>query len=91
MVFVLYFFRIFQVQAGVAQSLQYAGRRIAAEYCTDNENIEKSNTESGVQDDEVNLGEAAVLLKARIFFQQELKKQNCPLQYIQGEMSGISF
>ncbi len=31
MVFILYFFRILQVHAGVAQALQYAGRRTAAE------------------------------------------------------------
>lgn len=76
MVFVLYFFRILQVQAGVAQSLQYTGRRMAAECCIQSQNMLS------------NLGNIA---KAKLFFNQELKKQNCPTQYIKGGISGIHF
>ncbi len=73
MVFVLYFFRVLQVQAGVGQALQYAGRRTAAEY----------NKEESV-------GEGFGLLKAELFFRAQLKKQNCPTQYVSHGIAGIS-
>lgn len=48
MVFVLYFFRILQVHAGVAQALQYAGRRVAAEWNAPEKTEEKKqNTFDG--------------------------------------------
>lgn len=80
MVFILFFFRILQVQAGVAQSLQYTGRRMAAEYWLQ---------ESGKDDS----GPEAVggLLKAKIYFEKQLEKQGCPTKYISHGISGVHF
>lgn len=89
MVFILYFFRILQVQAGVSQALQYAGRRTAAEYC--------SSTAKGSEADPFSKEEAsgwesdgAGLLKAEVFFRRQLEKQKCPTQYISYGTAGIS-
>lgn len=94
MVFVLYFFRILQVQADIAQVLQYTGRKIAAEYSThvDAGNTDAGNMNAGNTDTEHNgTGkDFAGLLKARVIFQKQLKKQNCPVQYISGKTTGIS-
>lgn len=79
LVFILYFFRILQVQAGVAQALQYAGRKYAAQ--------------CGVRDSDMDLDNGimiANLAKAKLIFQQQLKKQYCPIQYIENGMAGIS-
>ncbi len=80
-VFILYFFRILQVQAGVAQALQYAGRKAAAECSVEKDTEKEDSSTSGLGD----------LLKADIYFQKQLKKQNCPVQYIRGGTAGISF
>lgn len=79
MVFVLYFFRILQVQAGIAQVLQYTGRKIAAEYSMQ---TDTGNPDTG--------GDFAGLLKARVIFQKQLKKQKCPTQYISRQITGVS-
>ena len=78
MVFILYFFRILQVQAGVAQALQYAGRRAAAEYVVQEET--EGSDQAGIFE----------LWKAKMLFEQQLKKQKCPLQYVKRGMKGIS-
>lgn len=80
MVFIMYFFRILQVQAGVAQALQYAGRKTAAEYCA-----QSRFTKDGTGD-----SYAVGLWKANLYFQKQLKKQKCPVQYIKRKASGIS-
>lgn len=90
MVFILYFFRIMQVQAGVAQSLQYAGRRAAAECCTEDHVTEKKQ-EAEQTETQKKGGTYVNLLKAKFYFQQELKKQNCPTKFIRGGVSGICF
>ncbi len=88
LVFILYFFRVLQVQAGVSQALQYAGRRTAAEYgilpAKDSvqDDFTKETEESG--------GNGLGLLQANLFFQKQLKKQNCPTQYISHGKAGIS-
>lgn len=79
LVFILYFFRILQIETGVAQALQYAGRKIAAE-CY-------SEIQSYSDSEDFSVGN---ILKARICFQRQLEKQECPLQFIQGGMTGIS-
>lgn len=76
MVFILYFFRILHVQAGVGQALQYAGRKTAASY--------------RVQEAETNEAGSAGILKAELYFREQLKKQNCPVQYIKHGRAGIS-
>lgn len=88
MVFILYFFRIMQVQAGVAQALQYAGRRTAAEYCGGAGTNSVSDPFSKEQDYAESDG--AGLLKAELFFRRQLKKQKCPTQYISYGEAGIS-
>lgn len=88
MVFVLYFFRILQVQSGVAQALQYAGRKTAAEY-----NINKESDPSDDKNPDSNdIAESDLsgMLKARLYFHQQLKKQDCLTQFIQRGASGIS-
>lgn len=121
MVFVLYFFRILQVQAGIAQALQFAGRKAAAECSIQTGQADTSGETmagagglnnggsdangSGGNGLDVNGSDAngsgsagsggsgwnlGSLLKAGIFFQQQLKKQNCPVQYISGGAAGIS-
>ncbi len=45
LVFILYFFRILQVQAGVSQALQYTGRQIAAEYNVQTAEIKEDDRE----------------------------------------------
>ncbi len=114
MVFVLYFFRILQVQAGILQALQYAGRRVAAE-CNiqpesnasgqtgtaigGNASKEKAATGGDAIKEKVATGGDAIkekaavggaAIKARVFFQKQLKNQNCPLQYVHMGMAGIS-
>lgn len=92
LVFVLYFFRILQVHAGVAQALQYTGRRMAAECSLSGQAAEKEPEQDGKepeQDGSRNTG-IAERLKAELFFTKQLKKQNCPLQYVTHGISGIS-
>lgn len=89
MVFILYFFRILQVQAGVSQALQYAGRRTAAEYCASAAKNSETDPfskerENGSESD------SAGLRKAEVFFRTQLKKQKCPTQYIRYGTAGIS-
>lgn len=91
MVFILYFFRILQVQAGVAQALQYTGRRTAAEYCIHESGESETATAQESSGIDSGLETAGELLKAKVFFKQQLKKQNCPTQYISHGISGISF
>lgn len=89
LVFVLYFFRVLQVQAGVEQALQYAGRRTAAEYSMQAAMHTKKDEfvkETEEKSDESGFG----LLKAKLFFTAQLKKQNCPTQYISHGIAGIS-
>lgn len=86
MVFILYFFQILQVQAGISQALQYTGRRIAAEYSIQTAgkavSAEKEKNESS--------SDLLGLLRAELLFQKQLKKQNCPTQYIRYGTAGIS-
>lgn len=107
MVFILYFFRILQVQAGVAQSLQYTGRRMAAEYWIQESGIGESGIDENINaqesdiDGSINIQEsgkessrletAEELLKAKLYFQKQLEKQSCPTQYISQGISGIHF
>lgn len=93
MVFILYFFRILQVQAGVAQALQYAGRRTAAEYNV--QTGETAHTVNGknevkITGEKENGSDMLGLLRAELLFQKQLKKQNCPTEYIKYGASGIS-
>ncbi len=131
MVFILYFFRILQVHAGVAQALQYAGRRTAAECSIETvqeddkekkidftaldtnsgENVDLDSryekTTGSLQDqgengyekitgslqdqDESSFGISLTkMLKAKLYFTKQLKRQNCPLQYINHGIAGIS-
>lgn len=120
MVFILYFFRILQVHAGVAQALQYAGRRTAAEYNIDagqksdngkeinftaleadsetdtnlSSAYEKTeNADSAAQQDDAENDFTAGLsglVRAKLYFVKQLKKQNCPLQYVNRGITGIS-
>ena len=92
LVFILYFFRILQVQSCVAQALSYTGRKIAAEY-----SLELYQTEPGLQSDtevmepqEQGGNQAVGLLGATVLFQKELKKQNCPIKFIRGGILGIT-
>lgn len=80
LVFILYLFRILQVQTAVAQSLQYTGRRMAAEYCIQEADEEGENTDFNA---------VGGLLKAKLYFQKQLKKQSCPTQYVSFGLSGI--
>lgn len=88
MVFILYFFRVLQVQAGVSQALQYAGRRMAAEYSIKQQETKDDDfakeTESEVG------GSVLGLLRAKVVFQQQLEKQMCPVQYVSHGIAGIS-
>lgn len=122
MVFILYFFRVLQVQAGVSQALQYAGRRIAAEYSGLAEDVGESDGYSkteetindpagysktgetvndpagyqkagGIEDQSGKNGNGAGvlgLLRAKVLFEKNLKKQKCPVQYISCGITGIS-
>ncbi len=104
LVFVLYFFRILQVHAGVAQALQYTGRRMAAECSLSGQAADKETKPDGkepVGEEMEPVGKEtepvgsrqtgiAERLKAELFFTKQLKKQNCPLQYITHGISGIS-
>lgn len=103
MVFILYFFRVLQVQTGVSQALQYAGRRVAAEYsgqAKNNVDLEKSETVKSDQiyGEECSSGTdarrdgATVLgmIRAKALFEKQLKKQKCPTQYISNGIAGIS-
>lgn len=91
MVFILYFFRILQVQAGIAQSLQYTGRRIAAGYCIQEEaGDEMANLQESGESDS-SLLDVGGLLKAKALFQQQLEKHGCPTQYISHGKYGIHF
>lgn len=102
MVFILYFFRILQVQAGVAQSLQYTGRRMAAEYWIQESGIDENiNAQESDIAGSINIQESGKessrletvgeLLKAKLYFQKQLEKQSCPTQYISQGISGIHF
>ena len=75
-VFLLYFFRILQVQECVAQALTYTGRKIAAEASLE------LNEDGGM--------EVAGALGSAVIFQKELKKQNCPTNFVWGGQLGIS-
>jgi len=95
MVFILYFFRILQVQAGVSQALQYTGRRMAAEYSiqTDQEAgnaADGEKSEANLTDEKESGPDLLGLLRAELLFQKQLKKQNCPTQYIRHGTAGIS-
>ncbi len=98
LVFILYFFRILQVQAGVSQALQYTGRQIAAEYNVQTAEIKEDDREekdngSLVTDKDKKHGKTdlAALLRARLLFEKQLKKLNCPVNYITNGTAGISF
>jgi len=108
MVFILYFFRVLQVQAGVSQALQYAGRRIAAEYSRSAESAGESagysktegaindpdgyrKEELGNQSGENGKGASMLgLLRVKVLFEKQLRKQKCPVQYISRGITGIS-
>lgn len=83
MVFVLYFFRLLQIQTGVSQALQYAGRRVAAEYSVQ---AGKEKETDGKTEQSDLLG----LVRARLLFEKQLKKQKCPIRYISHGTAGIS-
>lgn len=91
MVFVLFFFRILQVQTGVAQSLQYTGRRMAAEYWLQESGIDENTNAQESDREESGLEAVGGLLKAKLYFQKQLEKQKCPTQYISHGISGIQF
>lgn len=102
LVFILYFFRILQVQAGVAQSLQYTGRRMAAECWLQesgidaNTNVQETEIDGSIDVQESGgegsgLETVGGLLKAKIYFQKQLEKQSCPIKYISHGISGIHF
>ena len=88
-VFILYFFRILQVQAAVSQALQYAGRRTAVEYCGSVEKNSEADPFSKEQES-VWKSDGVGLVKAEVFFLRQLKKQKCPTQYISYGTAGIS-
>lgn len=98
LVFILYFFRILQVQAGVSQALQYTGRQIAAEYniqsaeAKENGKGEISNktlaTDTVRKKSKTDL---AALLRVKLIFEKQLHKLNCPTHYITHGTAGISF
>lgn len=98
LVFVLYFFRILQVHAGVAQALQYAGRRVAAEWNapekTDMDGLDAGTNPEGSGADSDAGSESGMsmsgLVKSELFFVKQLKKQKCPTQYISYGIAGIS-
>ena len=94
MVFILYFFRILQVQAGVSQALQYTGRRIAAEYSIQmagkTANTVDGKNEVNITDEKESGSDLLGLLRAELLFQKQLKKQNCPTQFIRHGTAGIS-
>lgn len=90
MVFVLYFFRVLQVQAGVSQALQYAGRRTAAEYSMQTSSSGQEKDDFTKKTGEEAGGSGIGLLQASVFFHKQLKKQNCPTQYISNGIAGIS-
>lgn len=88
LVFLLYFFRILQIQAGVAQALQYAGRKTAAEYNAQTGAGDAPESESAGEESMVSTGIG--LVKAELYFRRQMKKQQCPTQYIKNGMAGIS-
>jgi len=102
LVFILFFSRIIQIQSGVAQALQYAGRRLAAECCDLSEsNGSVTGAESGqavqpsgqggVQSSLADgLSSALNLAKSQAYFRKELEEQNCPTKFIRGGNLGIS-
>ncbi len=85
LVFVLYFFRILQVQAGVSQALQYAGRRIAAEYSLQAEKQKDTDDK-----DKQGASDILGLVRAKVLFEKQIKKQKCPVRYISHGIGGIS-
>lgn len=89
MVFILYFFRVLQTQTCVAQSLQYAGRKTAAEYSLSADTNDQNGQNSILED--MKESDLSGLLKAKAYFYKQLKKQKCPTQYIHRGISGISF
>lgn len=94
MVFILYFFRILQVQAGISQALQYTGRRIAAEYSVQTAggtvNAEDEKNKVNITNEKESQSDMLGLLRAELLFQKQLKKQSCPTQYIRHGEAGIS-
>ncbi len=91
MVFILHIFRVLQVQAGVSQALQYAGRRIAAEYSVSAENSGESSMSAENAGESEGYGKTVSgLLRAKVLFEKQLKKQKCPVKYISHGISGIS-
>lgn len=89
LVFILHFFRILQVQAGISQALQLAGRQLAAEYSIQTEKYADHPSAEGPKTTE---GAAALLglVRAKLLFKKQLKKQNCPVKYIRYGTDGIS-
>lgn len=75
LVFIMFFFRVLQVQSQVAQALQYSGRKLAAECC--------STSDSGT-------GTVGTMAKLQIYFRRELSEQNCPFKYIRHGSLGVS-
>lgn len=109
LVFIMYFFRILQIETGVAQALHYTGRKVAAECYTPDNNLENENQENKKPEIEyANAGAIhatdskmqtqshtndvsfGTMLKAKLYFQRQLEKQECPIQFIQGGLTGIS-
>lgn len=89
MVFILYFFRVLQTQTSIAQALQYAGRKTAAEYSLPTDTSSQDDHKSLIE--EIKESDLSGILKAKAYFYKQLKKQNCPTEYIQRGISGISF
>lgn len=85
MVFLMFFFRIIQVQTAVAQALTYAGRSMAAESSFQTEQKAAWN-----QKEVTSEPMAVTLLGSSALFYKELKKQRCPTNYIQGGALGIN-
>ena len=83
MVFILFFFRIMQVQVCIAQALQYTGRTLAAE-CS----AQAADTEEK-EDRSLEAGETADFIKAKAMFGTELAKFDCPYGFVSGGLAGI--
>lgn len=97
LVFILYFFRILQVQGNISQALQYAGRHIAAEYSSHTSKDTTPGTADTdfqkpeiLADEQESHADFPKMLKAKLLFEKQLKKQGCPTQYIRHGTAGIS-
>lgn len=89
MVFILYFYRVLQTQAHIAQALQYASRKTAAEYSMPAYSDHETDKKSLIQ--EIKESDLNGMLKAKAYFYKQLKNQKCPTQFINRGILGISF